>query len=121
MTFPIGLKLLALGVLLTLSGCESGTEPLNSRNIVGSHKLVLVDGYNPPFDIWQSGELTLRADSSYTMVVNGATYDAGTWTVKGNELLVTSTREAVWIGFIQPHSILLPRDPVHYNDFVFDQ
>lgn len=121
MRFPISVRALGFPVLLALAACESGTEPLDAGNVVGSHELVLVDGFRVPFDIWESGDLTLRPDSTYTMMVNGAVYDSGSWTINGNELRVTSTREAVWVGFIQPHSIFLPRDDVHFNDFIFDQ
>ena len=111
----------AAAASVALAACESGTEPLDPARLVGVHPLILIDGYNLPIDVWFSGDLTLRADSTYRIITNGTTYDEGRWTVRGDSILVTSAREPQWVGLIQPHSILFPKDNVHYNNFVFDE
>ena len=113
--------ILAAG-LIALAACETGTEPLSPGHLVGEYELALVDGFSLPIDVWESGTLTLRADSTYTMVINDEIWDAGTWRTEGTMLRVTATRGqgAPWFGFIQPHAILFPKDDVHnYNDYLF--
>lgn len=110
--------------LITLAGCERGTEPLDTQDLVGDYELVLVDGFSLPIDVWQDGVLSLRPDSTYTMVINDEIWDAGTWTVDGSVLTVSATRGfgAPWTGYIQPHAILFPKDLVHnYNDYLFSK
>jgi hypothetical protein len=79
----------------------------------------MVDGNNLPIDVWTSGFLTLRSDSTYLMEINGSDYETGRWTTHDNQIVVSSTREAVWVGFIQPHALLFPTDAVHFNNFLF--
>lgn len=115
------LPILAMA-LITLAGCERGTEPLDTRNLVGDYDLVLVDGYSLPIDVWRDGVLSLRADSTYTMVINDQIWDAGTWTVAGSVLTVSATRGlgAPWTGYVLHHGILFPKDGLHnYNDYLF--
>ena len=110
--------------LITLAACERGTEPLDTNNLVGDYELVLVDGFSLPIDVWQDGVLSLRPDSTYTMIINDEIWDAGTWTVEGTVLTVSATRGlgAPWTGYIQPHAILFPKDDVHnYNDYLFSK
>ena len=109
---------------ITLGGCERGTEPISTRNLVGDYELVLVEGYAVPIDVWRDGVLTLRADSSYTMIINDEVWDAGTWAVEGTVLTVTATRGLgePWTGYVLPHGILFPKDNVHnYNDYLFSK
>ena len=118
------MKRILVALLITLTACERGTEPLTARDLVGDHDLVLVDGFSLPIDVWESGTLSLRADSTYSMVINDEVWDAGTWTTEGNVLRVTATRGfgAPWFGIIQPHAILFPKDDVHnYNDYLFSE
>ena len=117
------MSILAMG-LITLTGCERGTEPLDTKNLAGDYALVLVDGFSLPIDVWEDGVLTLRPDATYTMVINDEIWDQGTWTVDGTVLTVSATRGfgAPWTGYIQPHAILFPKDQVHnYNDYLFSK
>jgi hypothetical protein len=106
---------------LFATACETGTEPLDSRNIIGVHTLILVEGYSLPIDVWHSGELTVNADSTYTMIVNDLPYDHGKWKIADGKLIVTSRYEPEWAGLLQPHGILFLRYVYHYNNLLFDQ
>ena len=119
-----GVKYLLIAALAGAAACETGTEPLRRESLVGEYPLVLVDGFSVPVDIFTSGSLTLRADSTYTMLISGEVWDAGTWRVEGSMLRVTATRGfgEPWFGIIQPHSILFLKDDLHsYNDYLFSQ
>jgi hypothetical protein len=115
------LRFILSAFLAAAMACEKGTEPLDPRNLAGEYELVLVEGYSLPIDVWHSGRLTLRADSTYTMIVNDLPYDHGTWTVIGQQFVVTSRYEPVWTGLLQPRGILFKPDVFHYNNLLFEQ
>lgn len=121
----LSVKNLVIAALAGTVACETGTEPLRRESLVGVYPLILVDGFRVPIDIFNSGELTLRADATYTMLINDEVWDSGTWTVEGSTLRVTATRRGpgeTWFGIIQSHSILFPKDGLHnYNDYLFSQ
>ena len=113
--------LVGFAIVAVVVACETGTEPLEAGELVGTHELVMVDGFHLPIDVWFSGKLTLSADSTYVMVINDAVYDSGSWTTRDNQILVSSTKEPEWVGFLQPHAILFAPDVYHYNYFLFEQ
>ncbi len=101
--------LIAVG-LLAVFGCQSSTAP-NTR-AAGLYNLQTVGGVKLPSAGWTTASVELEVKGNhYLATCNGLGCDAGTWSVDGGTLTLSSVFGREWQATISNGSITVAGNP----------